>query len=536
MGNSIGYKLNDVTNVISTPFADDFNVISTNSRTHQRLLNNIETHAKSMNLCLEPNKCKSLSICSGSSKIIDFKLSELTVGSIANSPEKFLGSHITYLGKQSEIFDIIHSSILKVIENIDNSPIRDEFKVKIYTQYLLPAIRFKLTVHEITTTNLAKLDALGDRYLKKWLAMPQSGTMAIAHSKHGLGIKSFTQIYKEAHAISHTTSRLKADKTVNDALDSKITREQNWTRKESIAVYSENHYANAQDDSIQSNITSKHMQTVKNKVKANVNQEFQDLWTNHIKGLAVQGRFLEILALEKSHITWKSIIYNLPRGLLQFTINASIDTLATNANLKRWGKRSNAKCDHCGGRETLHHVLNNCQALLERYTWRHNSILSCLYKTIKDNISPPLEIFADLPGHHPGNTTIPPDILPTSLKPDMVLLNRPDKTIILFELSVPFETNIEPTHNIKIDRYLNLISDIEENNFKVKYYPVEIGSRGYISKDNISRLRSLLKDTNSHISFKSVKESLCKIAIISSFVIYHSKFDVNWINPTYASI
>ena len=71
------------------------------------------------------------------------------------------------------------------------------------------------------------------------------------------------------------------------------------------------------------------------------------MWQNHIKSLTVQGRFLDILNLENTHLTWRSYIYDLPRGILQFAINASIDTLATNANLKRWSKRKNALCHLC---------------------------------------------------------------------------------------------------------------------------------------------------------------------------------------------
>ena len=74
--NKHGYKLDSDNPVISTPFADDFNIITTNSRTHQRIILNVERFAKSMNLILEPTKCKSLSICSGSSKVINFKLSD----------------------------------------------------------------------------------------------------------------------------------------------------------------------------------------------------------------------------------------------------------------------------------------------------------------------------------------------------------------------------------------------------------------------------------------------------------------------------
>ncbi len=126
-----GYKLNNNTNVISTPFADDFNVITSHSRAHQRILKNVERFAKSMNLVLEPTKCKSLSI--------EFQLSDEKIASISTSPEKFLGSHITFSGKQSEIFSFIKQSIEDILTNIDNSLIREEYKMSIYTRLCHPS-------------------------------------------------------------------------------------------------------------------------------------------------------------------------------------------------------------------------------------------------------------------------------------------------------------------------------------------------------------------------------------------------------------
>ena len=237
-----GYKLNNCTNVISTPFADDFNVITSHSRAHQRILTNVENFAKSMNLVLEPTKCKSLSICSGSSKVIEFKLNDGIISSIATSPEKFLGAQITFSGKQSEIFTFIKQNVMEVLDNVDNSLVRDEYKMSIFTKYVLPALRFKLSVHEITNTNLKLLDNIVDKKLKQWLHIPPSGTRAILHSKEGLGVKSISHLYRECHGICHTTSRIKADTVVNVALDQRLNHEKNWTRKGSITVDSEDVY------------------------------------------------------------------------------------------------------------------------------------------------------------------------------------------------------------------------------------------------------------------------------------------------------
>ncbi len=64
-----------------------------------------------------------------------------------------------------------------------------------------------------------------------------------------------------------------------------------------------------------------------------------------------------------------------------------------------------------------------------------------------------------------------------------------------------------------------------ENGFKVGYYLVEIGSRGFISKTNDARLKSIFMKNSNDIKYSNIKQIHCKIAVVSSFIIYHSKYE-----------
>ena len=275
---------------------------------------------------------------------------------------------------------------------------------------------------------------------------------------------------------------------------------------------------------------------VKTKVKNIIQEDISKTWHNHIKSLVLQGQFLRLLELEKSCITWKSIAYNLPRGILKFAVNSSIDTLPTKSNLKRWGKRSSTKCNFCDSKETLHHVLNNCVHMLPRYLWRHNSILTHIIKTISKDLSEQWKIYSDLPDAMQGCSTIPTDILVTAQKPDLVIRDSESKSIFIIELSVPFERNIEDTHKKKIDRYENLISDIKDSGYSVRYYALEVGSRGYISQENTKRLKDLLHKLKCNTKLSVLKQALSKISLISSFIIYHSKTEAGWCEPSFISV
>ena len=73
-----GYEIkthnNNTQFINTTPFADDFNLISRNKAQHQKLISDIENKIKSMGLVIKPSKCASLSIQSGKSTGVTFNL------------------------------------------------------------------------------------------------------------------------------------------------------------------------------------------------------------------------------------------------------------------------------------------------------------------------------------------------------------------------------------------------------------------------------------------------------------------------------
>ncbi len=147
--------------------------------------------------------------------------------------------------------------------------------------------------------------------------------------------------------------------------------------------------------------------------------------------------------------------------------------------------------------------------MLERYKWRHDSILNYIHKAVKDSLTEDTELYNDLSADCQGASTILTDVAITIQTPDIVAVKKSQHKVIHFELSVPFERNIDDTHYRKVERFAKLISDIENNSYEVMYHPVEIGDRGYISKDNQSRLKSLLRHTTQQFKFKKINIDLC---------------------------
>ncbi|XP_072042835.1 uncharacterized protein [Amphiura filiformis] len=232
---------------------------------------------------------------------------------------------------------------------------------------------------------------------------------------------------------------MKRGEKVNNALDSKLARESQWSRKFSVLNYAQNKIDDCNVVSLPTSYKKKKEILIKS-----IKEEISDTWFGHLKDLVVQGDMLRIALFENADYLWKCYILNMPKGVMKFIMNVFLDTLPTKNNLSHWGKRMNTKCDLCGKKETLQHVLNNCKVMLQqgRYTWRHNSVLRIILDTLREVSDSSWTFYCDLAGAcKVAGTTIPPDILATQQRPDLVLVNRPSKKIIVIELTIPFEQN-----------------------------------------------------------------------------------------------
>ena len=67
-----------------------------------------------------------------------------------------------------------------------------------------------------------------------------------------------------------------------------------------------------------------------------------------------------------------------PKGGDGLSLRTGTNTLATPDNLARWGKPVDTKChmEGCNAISTLGHLLSSCPKSLDRYSFRHDSVLS----------------------------------------------------------------------------------------------------------------------------------------------------------------
>ena len=243
------------------------------------------------------------------------------------------------------------------LSNIDKCSIRGEYKVAIYSGYVMLSLRFHLSVHTVHRTHLDKLDHLAKTYLKSWLKFPSRGVtdLSIFHP-YMLGVKPPSQVYLEGHAGNYLNMRVRGDPVVKEALDVAIDREQVWTRKYSTIcecrdIFLEVEDANfvpTEDNTYNLNAASRiSLPNLKKATSDIVKRKYLDKYKEKAQELTLQSEFIKLLQEEEQDATWKSYIYAVPRGVMSFAMRASTNSLATPDNLARWGKVIDASCKLC---------------------------------------------------------------------------------------------------------------------------------------------------------------------------------------------
>ena len=85
----------------------------------------------------------------------------------------------------------------------------------------------------------------------------------------------------------------------------------------------------------------------------------------------------------------------------------------------------------------------------------------------------------------------PADIAETAQRPDMVITSRSTKTLILVELTVPWEDRIEVSHELKQAKYDDLVTQARQNGWHATCFSIEAGCRGFPAKSVSWMLKTL---------------------------------------------
>ena len=146
-----------------------------------------------------------------------------------------------------------------------------------------------------------------------------------------------------------------------------------------------------------------------------------------------------------------------------------------------------------------------------------------LLEEIKKKNKEGLTIYADLSGWRVNGGTVPPDLALTGQMPDLVLIDRSvnPARVVLLELTVPWDSkgSFKAAFDRKFLRYERLTDDINRAGYNTLNLPLEIGCRGVVNSRNSGVLASVCSMVGIR-GFKSLRESLAKLALVGSYQIW----------------
>ena len=128
-----------------------------------------------------------------------------------------------------------------------------------------------------------------------------------------------------------------------------------------------------------------------------------------------------------------------------------------------------------------------------------------------------------------GNLLFPKHIVVTKKRPDIVVFSNSKRRIIIIELTCPCEENMEYWNQEKKDRYADLSSECSQKGWKVAYFSVDVGARGYVSNSLVFCLKQL--GFSNKLS-KVVSKNAGDAALRTSFFIWLKRSEKTWVRNT----
>ena len=484
-------------------FADDAAVISSQESENQHLLNRFSIWCQWSNMIIRVDKCSTFGIKKTLTKSVQY-LPKLLINNQL-IPKISIGEAFQYLGRyfSFSMSDEQHKSELislveELMADIDSKPIHPKNKILLYSRYLLSKLSWHFTVSSLAKTwVIENIDSKVNSYIRKWLDIPISGTLStvfLTRNKFGLNICPPSVKFIQCQTVLRKALKTSPNDSINEL----------WK-------------ATSNSKNIQYDVYNSTKQVLKD-----FRSGQEDKLHNQ---LTCQGSFFtNITNFSLSQLTkiWSASQSNLPKNIFNFTVRYINNSLPTRQNLTRWGLSPTSDCSKCFAPETLLHVVAGCQSYLERFTWRHDSILHFLATSLQTVSGSSL--YVDLPGYKS-----PSIVTGDTYRPDL-LLSTSTGVLYVVELTVGFESNLQKNVERKKSKYKELIREQNEHFNRVQFVNLSISSLGVFAKE-CSSFIEMLND----LDFQKHHRNYCirkmtTIAIRTTYYIFCCR-NKEWMNP-----
>ena len=484
-------------------FADDASVITSLESENQHLLNRFSLWCQWSDMIIRVDKCSTFGIKKALTKSIQY-LPKLFINNNV-IPTTKTGESFCYLGRYFDFgmtnnkhkSDVI-SLINDLMTDIDLKPLHPKNKLHLYSRYVLSKLSWHLTVAPLSKVWIIEnIDSVVNQYIRKWLDVPVSGTLSnvfLTRNKFGLSIIPPSIKFTQCQSTLRNALRSSPNDSVKHLwkLTSNHTNIQYDVYNSTKEVIKQ--FRSSQEDKLENHLTS-------------------------------QGSFFSSItkfSLSQVNMIWSTCQSKLPKNIFNFTIRYINNTLPTRKNLVRWGLSSSTECSFCLNPESLLHVVAGCNSYLNRFSWRHDSVLNFIANFLRPMIFN--NLYVDIPGF-----LNPSIVTGDKYRPDLLLTTK-DNCLYILELTVGYETNLRNNIKRKQEKYKEVIKEQKKHFKSVEFINLSISALGVFDKESSAFLKMLNRFDVGETQTKYCIKKMINICIRSTYYIFCCR-NKEWTNP-----
>ena len=258
---------------------------------------------------------------------------------------------------------------------------------------MCPRLSWAFLVEDFPISFNKEIQPLATRFLKKWSGLARSANTSLLflpRCSGGLGLPSLTLLYKKQEVSLQAQLQSSRDRAVRNVAQCQLQSQKGMIKqafKPAVVV----------ESVLEGNPCLRRKALVRVSRAVIASEEAEDLSAS-LSALPQQGRMMREFG-GKEAAMWATAVGKLPPEPLKFALNATVESLPTNANLHKWGKCHSVSCPLClGSCQSLFHILNNCPKamFLRHYTIRHDNVLQNISRFIDCHLPPSYCMTVDL--------------------------------------------------------------------------------------------------------------------------------------------
>ena len=446
----------------------------------------------------------------------------------------YLGYDIRIDAKSEQTKKLI-DDFIKTLDSIDTSLLPTSAKLEAINTMCMSKLNFYFPNLIFTEKELDQLEDEIVGYVRHWLSLNNSSTRSYLFtpkSKGGLGLLNPRVIYYAKHLQFYLDVLNNDDLSVRHAARESLKL--HMTKRKASPDTGENSFAGYAVNNgklvKQSKVCWAKSQWV-HLLEMCVRENIQLIFTEHDDGysyvlnidddISYQFRNPKLfystykdLKMTQFVESWHSM---LSQGRVARDSNKCVDFRNSSAFLKNHNLSDDLRSFVCRGRlqllqcnsllhlyygvpkhctlcnfhsDTASHLLNGCSKQKNIYQLRHDRIVDLVYTKVKaaNNVQNKL-VLKDCfvtpvtLGSQQTNFQTP------HTRPDIVIIDEEDKTVIIVEVSVPFDAHMSKTYEQKFLKYFPLSMEMNNLGYLTKIVVLIIGSLGFVHSRFISGLK-----------------------------------------------